>query len=355
MPRAPALRLLGAALVLASAPLPAQSPTLLRLRNAASADRLVVDSAGGMVVSGNSSQGTIPASGEGVRMMWYPSKAAFRAGYVGSTHWNDTNVGNYSTAMGASTTASGEISTALGLLTTASGGVSTAMGWATTASGNYSTALGSNTTASGNYSTASGAYASTAGFTGSFVYGDNSTTAALNADDANQVSFRAAGGYRLFTTSAMTIGAVLSPGQTSWSTLSDRHRKTALLPVDGEDVLSRIRRLPVSTWIYTDQPDATVRHMGPMAQDWHRAFGFSADSLTINSADFDGVNLAGVQALTARTDALREENARLADALRGVREENAALRRSVEALERRSARLESLVGRLEAGGDTQAP
>jgi hypothetical protein len=59
-----------------------------------------------------------------------------------------------------------------------------------------------------------------------------------------------------------------------------------------------------------------------MAQDWDRAFGLSGDSLTINSGDFDGVNLAAVQALERRTaeqraeiDALRAENRALAERL----------------------------------------
>jgi hypothetical protein len=98
--------------------------------------------------------GTTPVSGEGTRMMWIPSKAAFRAGYVDGTQWDDSLVGDYSTAMGYSTTASGVASTAMGESTTASGDISTAMGSSTTASGFISTAIGETTTASGDFSTA---------------------------------------------------------------------------------------------------------------------------------------------------------------------------------------------------------
>jgi uncharacterized protein YceH (UPF0502 family) len=48
-----------------------------------------------------------------------------------------------------------------------------------------------------------------------------------------------------------------------------------------------------------------------MAQDWHRAFGFTTDDHVINMSDFDGVNLAAIQALEARTAALQAENAEL--------------------------------------------
>ena len=118
----------------------------------------------------SSGAGAIPAENAGTRMMWYPGKSAFRAGYVQSDQWNDSNIGGWSvafgfsttasggasTAMGYSTIASGDQSTAMGLNTTASGTESTAMGEGTTASGDQSTAMGDNTTASGQYSTAMG-------------------------------------------------------------------------------------------------------------------------------------------------------------------------------------------------------
>ena len=75
--------------------------------------------------------------------------------------YSTTAIGDYSTAMGGYTTASGPVSTAMGDGTTASGIASTAMGQGTTASGDYSTAIGENTTASGETSTAMG-YQSTA-------------------------------------------------------------------------------------------------------------------------------------------------------------------------------------------------
>ena len=115
-------------------------------------------------------QGNPPISGEGRRMMWYADKAAFRAGYVETTQWNKSNIGEISiglgynvtasgfnsTALGTSTIASGSTSTAMGVFTIASGIYSTAMGYVSTASGDFSTAMGVSTTASGNISTASG-------------------------------------------------------------------------------------------------------------------------------------------------------------------------------------------------------
>ncbi len=118
------------------------------------------------------SPGNPPISGSGTRMMWYPDKAAFRAGNTTGTQWDKDNTGNYSfasgsgnissgnsaTATGASNTASGDYSFASGIGSKATGLVSTAMGSNTTASGPVSTAMGDNTIASGFFSTVMGRY-----------------------------------------------------------------------------------------------------------------------------------------------------------------------------------------------------
>ncbi len=111
---------------------------------------------GGLLATGTSGIGTVPDTGAGARMMWYPGKRAFRAGYVGGAQWDDANVGASSIALGHDTKASGDNSTALGASTTASGNGSTAMGAATTASGGEAVAMGDTTTASGTDSTAMG-------------------------------------------------------------------------------------------------------------------------------------------------------------------------------------------------------
>ena len=49
---------------------------------------------------GTFDSGLIPKEGAGTRMMWYPKKAAFRAGKVDATQWSDANIGNDSVAMG---------------------------------------------------------------------------------------------------------------------------------------------------------------------------------------------------------------------------------------------------------------
>ena len=111
----------------------------------------------------NTGPGNPPVSGAGTRMMWYPDKAAFRAGYVSANQWDASNIGYFSGAIGYSTTASGRHSTAIGYLTIASGEISTAVGSSATASGGLSFSAGYVTVASGSFSTARGDYATASG------------------------------------------------------------------------------------------------------------------------------------------------------------------------------------------------
>ena len=104
----------------------------------------------------DSGHGDPPAEGSGTRMMWYPDKAAFRAGEVDGNQWDKGQIGVSSFASGLSTTASGHYSIAMGYETTAAGFISTAIGLETQASGDWSTAIGTGTIASGDYSFAMG-------------------------------------------------------------------------------------------------------------------------------------------------------------------------------------------------------
>ncbi|MCC6597225.1 MAG: tail fiber domain-containing protein [Alphaproteobacteria bacterium] len=100
---------------------------------------------------------SVPVSGAGTRMFFDTQTSAFRAGYVNGTQWNDVNIGNYSTAMGASNIASYNYAVALGQQNTSSGSASIALGSSNTATGSGAsgaTAIGYN-----NYSMGDGSMA----------------------------------------------------------------------------------------------------------------------------------------------------------------------------------------------------
>jgi hypothetical protein len=380
-----AAALAGLALVAGSAPAAAQADILLQLRSGSPAgDRFRVDSAGGFVAKGSLGIGIIPQSGNGERLMWYPYKGAFRAGGIGSggTMWDDPNIGFYTWAGGFNTTATGLYAFAMGDGSQATNTGSVAFGNDVISSGQYATALGERTraasrgtlavgancspvasctsahagtsfrgapnsngssaaigqyvTADADWAIALGFRASAAGHVGSFVFGGSlagasAATDSIRATADGQVTFRNPGGFRIFTNTAATVGVQVNAGGSSWNVISDRNRKEGFLALDGEDVLLRLRSVPVTTWRYREEVDRSVLHIGPMAQDWQRAFGLSADATTINMSDLDGVNLAGVKALDARTTAQAER-------IRQLEAEVAELRQMVQALVRSQPR-----------------
>ena len=104
-----------------------------------------------------------------------------------------------------------------------------------------------------------------------------------------------------------TLLKVLSEG-------SDRNRKKNVEPVDTAKILGRVVALPVATWTYRSDDDS-IRHMGPMAQDFHANFGLGTDNKHIAPLDGVGVTLAAIQELHKRIQrqermiqALQEKN-----------------------------------------------
>src|SRR5205085_1503568 len=80
------------------------------------------------------------------------------------------------------------------------------------------------------------------------------------------------------------------------ASLSDRNKKANFAAVNAREVLGRVVSLPIETWNYLSQGPAT-RHIGPMAQDFHTAFGVGEDDTHINMVDANGVALAAIQGL----------------------------------------------------------
>ncbi len=114
---------------------------------------------------------------------------------------------------------------------------------------------------------------------------------------------------------------------------SDRNAKTAFQTIDGDEVLEKLRHVPVTSWSYKDSPDE--RHVGPMAQDFYAAFGLGNSDKRISMVDAAGIALAAVKALTER---LEEKEARIAELeARLARQEELAAR--IQALEAVTVRL----------------
>jgi hypothetical protein len=338
---------------------------------------LQVNGDDGFFATGTFGSGTSVSPGAGTRMHWYPKKAAFRAGYVAATQWDDSKIGLYSFAEGYSNTASGAYSTAIGYTSTASGSYSVAIGYGAISSltscisigsscqatgeyavalgrgiiasdssavgigyhsnaiGKYSLAFGANTTASGNYSTTMGWYANTNGKKGSFVYADNSSTTPTVSTVDNQFVVRASGGVMLYSSTDLSTGVALAAGGGSWTNISDMHKKENFQKVDGDKILKGIEALEITSWNYKTQA-ASIRHIGPMAQDFYKAFNFGEGETTITSVDIDGINLIALKTLALKTKALKEN----ADEVELLKNKIEKLEKEKMALEKRIVLIE---------------
>lgn len=312
------------------------------------------NSTGPRCTSGGSGTVCIPAEGSGTRMMWYPEKAAFRAGYINGTQWDDANIGLYSVAMGQSVRASGDNAVALGVRSTAANG--------------SSFAVGEDNTATGYGSVAMGYHAHTNARRGTFVFGDNVTGGtgdSIRAELVGQAVWRLSCGMRIYTNQALTTGVAFGGpsvnssvcgssyyyGQTNamiststgaylhtngtWTNSSDVNRKHLFAAISGEDVLGRLRAMPITSWSYRTE-NTDIRHIGPMAQDFRAAFGLGDDDKVISTVDADGVALAAAQALEARTAAQQQR-------IEALEAQNAAQAQELAEMRARMERLEALV------------
>jgi len=163
---------------------------------------------------------------------------------------------------------------------------------------------------------------------GAFVWSDSTGTVTGSIND-NSVTFRASGGYRLFTGTGNS-GAQLPPGATAWSALSDRNVKKDVRPLDCQLVLQKLSAVPVTQWHYQWEKDSDPLNVGPMAQDFKAAFYPGRDDKTISTLEFDGVALAAIQGLNEKVEVRGQKSE---DRLQKLEAENAELKLRLEKLE----------------------
>jgi hypothetical protein len=181
-----------------------------------------------------------------------------------------------------------------GAFSTIGGGVNnTNFGPFATIAGGVNNLAGANAFAAG-----SGAQA---GNQGSFVWAD-ATGAGLSSTNNNSVTFRAAGGYRLYSNAGATLGVFLAANGNSWSSISDRNAKKNIQPVNYEAILDKLAQVPVRQWNYKSESDGDTPNLGPMAQDFKAAFYPGRDDKSISTLEFDGVELAAIMGLNRKLD-----------------------------------------------------
>ncbi len=179
---------------------------------------------------------------------------------------------------------------------------------------------------------------------GRFGYGSNNTFIGAGADGTIVSNATAIGaGAVVDASNKIRLGdanITVIEGQVGFTASSDRNKKENLQPVDGENVLTKIRGLTLSSWNFIGQDPKQFRHYGPMAQDFFAAFGHDnvgaiGTPTTITSTDIDGILMIAAQALEQRTVKQEKEINALKKETDALKTENAGLKARLEALERR--------------------
>ena len=306
---------------------------------------------GSFVATGNLGIGVSPMQGKGYRTSWDSYKGAFRSGYA-DNEWDDANVGFFSWAGGSNSTAIGLYALAFGDTNSAESTSSIVFGSGNQVKGaagfsagagnrvcdTYGVALGNNAksggplingkcdpdtfnirglaavaigynvTADQDHTTAMGKFASNNGFQRHIHLerrlGDrlrptlSKTRRTTNSRCARRAVSASA---RIWAARRAVIFRRVRAFSTVLRAVS---RKKTSLTVEGTDVLSRLRLIPVSIWNYIAE-GKTVRHIGPMAEDFFEQFKLGTGNTSIGVQDLAGVSIAAVKELDAQ---LQEKN-----------------------------------------------
>lgn len=298
---------------------------------------------GDLVSSLNSPNDSIPAAGAGTRLMWFPAKAAFRAGEVGritnSDAWDGANVGNWSIAFGRDTKAS-----ALG---------AAALGDRATATANYATATGIGTSASGQAATAIGQFA-TASSEGATAIGDGTTAATNHSHSVGECNDKNRGNDDsdpdtgpLLVVGNGSFGSVNCNGRSDALVLdqngemtiagnlteeSDRRLKTSVEPL-GDSAHEKLAEIqPVRYRFEDESTHPSGEQIGLIAQEVQKEFPSlvsegSDGMLSLAYPKLTAVLLKGLQVQQIQIDSLKHRVARLSKVEREVATMRAQIQR----------------------------
>ncbi len=87
---------------------------------------------------------------------------------------------------------------------------------------------------------------------------------------------------------------------------SSRTKKENIEDVDHQEILAKVTQLPIREWNYIHDQDY-IKHIGPMAEDFHSLFDVGQGPKTLSTLDTSGIALAAIQALQQQKDKEVEE------------------------------------------------
>ena len=173
-----------------------------------------------------------------------------------------------------------------------------------TSTGVYGISSGTGIYAAGVYGESSGGINSTGvkgtSTSGSGVFGSSDSNYGVYgySKSGSAVSGYSPSGYagyfygKVFISGKLTVddcdGCRIAP--------SDRNLKANFTSVNPRLVLDCLSAIPIKAWNYKSE-DSSIRHIGPMAQDFRAAFNLGKDDKHIDLLDTNGVTMASIQAL----------------------------------------------------------
>ena len=150
------------------------------------------------------------------------------------------------------------------------------------------------------------------GFTGGLGFYVNGTGAAnkLGSNEVMRIINGAVGIGNTAPGHLLVVGGSGSPAYcdgTTWQNGSDRNAKEEFAAISPCEVLAKVSALPITEWQYKVDAKGD-KHLGPMAQDFHAAFGLNgSDDKHIATVDESGVALAAIQGLNRKLEEKESE------------------------------------------------
>jgi hypothetical protein len=82
---------------------------------------------------------------------------------------------------------------------------------------------------------------------------------------------------------------------------SDKNLKENFKKVDYQEILNKINKLDITLWNYKKE-DKSIRHIGPMAQDFYSIFKVGVNNKTISALDAAAIAISGAKALSTKLE-----------------------------------------------------
>ena len=123
------------------------------------------------------------------------------------------------------------------------------------------------------------------------VYIENQASAGSATSATDIILARTnSGGYCGFNSAGQSFNA------------SDRTVKENFEVVSNAEILEKLVALPITKWNFKKQ-DETVKYVGPMAQDFHAAFGLGgSNDRVIHATNAQGITMAALQGLNTKVE-----------------------------------------------------